>query len=80
MGDDKGKEIVSTFEKFSHRRNYIPVPELKSLSGLFDMTNNLSHINELKTLFTLIDLAIKRNYLDFLNIIYFAKYKLLFEK
>jgi hypothetical protein len=44
------------------------------------MTSNLSLISDNTTIASLIDLAVKRNYLDFLNIIYNYKYKLLFEE
>lgn len=42
--------------------------KLKEVISLFDITNNLSHISFDTA--TLIDLAVKRDYLKFLNIIY----------
>ena len=44
------------------------------------MTNNLSYVGNYKIIFNLVDLAIKRNYLEFLNVIYNNNYKFLFEK
>ena len=42
--------------------------KLKGVLSLFDVTNNLSHISSDTA--TLIDLAVKRDYLGFLNVIY----------
>jgi hypothetical protein len=78
--NDKGKEILSVFDRLTHPNNFSPTPELNSLSGLFDLTNNLSFATDSKTINSLVDLGIKRSHLDFLNIIYNEKYKLLLEK
>lgn len=77
--DSIGKDIVSCFNRLDNN-SFSPLPKLKNLSSLFDMTNNLSYVSNLENIYLLVDLAIKRNYLEFLNLIYNGKYKLLFEK
>jgi hypothetical protein len=52
--------------------------KLKGVSSLFDMTNNLSHISYDTA--TLMDLAVKRDYLGFLNVIYNNRYNDMFKQ
>lgn len=52
--------------------------KLKGIPSLFDLTNNLSHISSDTA--TLIDLAFKRDYLRFLNVIYNNKFNDLFKQ
>jgi len=52
--------------------------KLKGVLSLFDITNNLSHISFDTA--TLIDLAVKRDYLGFLNVIYNNTFNDLFKQ
>jgi len=68
--DEPGaKEILFNLDCLNkEKESFWPLAKLKGVLSLFDITNNLSHISFDTA--TLIDLAVKRDYLGFLNVIY----------
>jgi hypothetical protein len=78
LEDSYSKEIIYVLN--SLKNSYFPIPDIKNLSSLFNMTNNLSFIGNKNIITSLVDLAIKKEYLLFLNIIYNNAYGSLFEK
>ena len=63
------KEILFILDCLNkEKESFWPLAKLKGVLSLFDVTNNLSHISSDTA--TLIDLAVKRDYLGFLNVIY----------
>lgn len=78
LEDSHSKEIIYSFN--SIKNSYFPIPDIKNLSSLFNMINNLSFIGNKNIITSLVNLAITREYLLFLNIIYNNTYKPLFEK
>lgn len=78
INDLVAKEIL--FSLNSLKVSYLPLPKLKKLSSIFDMTNNLSCATCDEYVATLLDLAFKKEYLKFLNIIYNNEYNEIFSK
>jgi len=69
MDDPLTKEILFSLDCLNkEKESFWPLAKLKGVISLFDVTNNLSHISSDTA--TLIDLAVKRDYLGFLNVIY----------
>jgi hypothetical protein len=69
LNEPGAKEILFNLDCLNkEKESFWPLAKLKGVLSLFDMTNNLSHISYDTA--TLIDLAIKRDYLRFLNVIY----------
>jgi len=69
---------IKLFDKF--KESYTPVSKPTSLSSIFDITNDLIYIGDNKKIVDLVNLALNKESLTFLNYIYNFTYQSLFEE
>lgn len=76
--DDISKEVIYALNRQINACGPLEYPS--SLNHLFGMTNHLSFVGDNETILLLIDLAMKKKSLEFLNKIFNDKYKSIFSK
>ena len=79
IDDPLAKQILFSLDCLNkEKESFWPLAKLKEVISLFNITNNLSYISFDTA--TLIDLAVKRDYLRFLNVIYINNFNDLFKQ